>query len=98
MALRFTIFVISIGLVATAEFAQEQKPLTVDELAVKNVEAKGGAEPLHALQSLRLTGKMLVNQGQLQLAFVQIKKRPDEVRTEVSLQGMRQVEAYDGKE
>lgn len=29
---------------------------------------------------------------------MQIKKRPDEVRTEASLQGMTQIEAYDGKD
>ena len=29
---------------------------------------------------------------------MQIKKRPDDVRTEASLQGMTQIEAYDGKE
>ena len=53
---------------------------------------------MRALQSLRLTGKLLVNQGQIEAASVQTKKRPGEVRNEVSLQGMTQVEAYDGKE
>ena len=37
-------------------------------------------------------------QGQIELGYVQIKKRPDEVRTEASLQGMTQIEAYDGKD
>jgi len=41
---------------------------------------------------------MLVNQGKIQLAYLQTKKRPGEVRTEASLQGMTQVDAYDGKE
>ena len=36
-------------------------------------------------------------QGQIELGYVQIKKRPDEVRTEASLQGMTQIEAYDGR-
>jgi len=48
--------------------------------------------------TLLLTGKMLVQEGQIQLAFMQVKKRPDDVRTEASLQGMTQIEAYDGKE
>jgi len=30
--------------------AQEAKQMTVDQLVAKNVEAKGGAEALHALQ------------------------------------------------
>src|SRR5262249_43552819 len=48
---------------------------------------------------MRLTGKLLVPvQGQVELTFLQVNKRPDEVRTEASLQGMTQIEAYDGKE
>ena len=70
----------------------------VDELVAKNIEAKGGAAALKELQSLKLTGKMIVNEGQLQLAITQTKKRPDEIRSEFSLQGMTAVQAYDGKE
>src|SRR5207245_9201558 len=44
-------------------------------------------------------GKLLVPvQGRIELAYLQTRKRPDEVRTEASLQGMTQIEAYDGKE
>lgn len=81
-----------------AIFAQDPKALTVDELVQKNVEAKGGAEALRAIQSLRLTGKMLVNEGRTEFGFLQIKKRPEDVRTEASIQGMTQIEAFDGKE
>jgi hypothetical protein len=98
MHLRFVISLISVALVAPAVFAQDKNAPLVDELVSKNVEAKGGADALKALQSLRLTGKLLVNQGQLELAYLQIRKRPDEVRTDASLQGMTQIEAYDGKE
>src|SRR5207247_5759491 len=76
----------------------DQSQPTADELVAKNIEAKGGATALHDLQSLRLTGKMLVQQGQIELAYLQIKERPEEVRTEASLQGMTQIQAYDGKE
>ena len=90
---------ISAVLALPAGFAQNKNQPTVDELVSKNIEAKGGANALHALQSLRLTGKMLVQYGgQIELAYLQTKKRPSEVRTEASLQGMTQIEAYDGKE
>ncbi len=98
MHLRFVISLISVALVAPAVFAQDKNAPTVDELVAKNVEAKGGADALQALQSLRLAGKMLIDQGQIELAYLQTKKRPDEIRTEATLQGMTQVEAYDGKE
>jgi len=98
MHLRSVILVISVVLIAPAGFAQDKSAPTLDELVSKNIEAKGGADALRALQSLTLTGKMLVQQGQIQLTYVQTKKRPGEVRTEATLQGMTQVEAYDGKE
>src|SRR6266478_99723 len=98
MDLRLVISFVSAVFIVSAGFAQDKNQPTVDELVSKNIEARGGADALHALQSLRLTGKMLVQQGQIQLAYLQTKKRPDEVRTESSLQGMTQIEAYDGKE
>ena len=71
---------------------------TVDELIAKNIEAKGGADAVHALQSLKASGKMLVNQGQIELGFTEVRKRPNNVRAEVSLQGMTAVNAIDGDE
>jgi hypothetical protein len=41
---------------------------------------------------------MLVNEGKIRLAYTQVKKRPLEVRTEATLQGMTAVQAFDGKE
>ncbi len=95
-----TVFSLAVfGLIALNNFAQEKTPApTVDQLVAKNVEAKGGAAALSALHSLRLSGKMLVNEGQIQLGFVDTKKRPGEVRTEVTMQGMTAVQAYDGNQ
>jgi hypothetical protein len=98
MHLRPVILLISVALIAAAGFAQDKNVPTLDELVSKNIEAKGGADALRELQSLTLTGKMLVQQGQIQLTYVQTKKRPAEIRTEATLQGMTQVESYDGKE
>jgi len=98
MSIRFAIILISAALIGPAGFTQGQKPPTLDELVAKNIEAKGGADALRALQSLKLTGKMLVQQGQIELAYNQTKKRPGEVRTEATLQGMTMVQSYDGKD
>ena len=92
------LFVIGVALISSAAETQDQKAPTLDELVAKNIEAKGGANALRALQSLKSTGKLIVNEGQLQLAYVEIKKRPGEVRSELTLQGMTAVQAYDGKE
>lgn len=92
------LFVIGAALISSAAETENQKAPSLDELVAKNIEAKGGADALRALQSLKLTGKLVVRQGQVQLAHTEIKKRPDQVRTDETLQGMTAVEAYDGKE
>lgn len=99
MKLRSAILFLALGgFVPQASHAQEPKAPTVNELVAKNVEAKGGAEALKSLTSVKLTGKMLVNEGQFELAYAQTKKRPGEVRIEATVQGLTMVQAYDGKE
>jgi hypothetical protein len=72
--------------------------LTAAELVAKNVEAKGGAAALQAVKSLRREGRLVVNGGQFVLQVVETKQRPDSIRTDLSLQGLTQVQAYDGKD
>lgn len=69
---------------------------TVDELVAKNLEAKGGAAALEAIKTIRFEGKLLVNQGQLELKYTSTLKRPGKVRTDAVLQGMTLVQAYNG--
>lgn len=76
--------------------AQESPPPSVADLVAKNVQAKGGAAALQTLQSLHMSGKMLVNDGQIQLSVSETKKRPSSVRDEATLQGLTMVQAYDG--
>ena len=92
------VFFTCVALISASAETQDQKAPTLDELVTKNIEAKGGADALRALKSLRSNGKLIVNEGQLELAYAQTKKRPGEVRSEFSLQGMTAVQAYDGKE
>jgi hypothetical protein len=69
---------------------------TADELVAKNIEAKGGIEKLRAIESVRFSGKLVVNGGLLQLDYVALIKRPQFVRYEANLQGLTQVQAFDG--
>jgi Outer membrane lipoprotein-sorting protein len=68
---------------------------TVDEVIAKNVQAHGGIEKIKAMNSLRNTGK--INFGAIRATLLQENKRPDKVREEVGIQGLAQVQAYDGK-
>ena len=70
--------------------------LTVDQLVEKNLEAKGGAAALAAINTVRFEGRLLINQGQVELKFGETKKRPGKARTDAVLQGMNLVQAYNG--
>ncbi|PYL28562.1 MAG: hypothetical protein DMF45_08750, partial [Verrucomicrobia bacterium] len=61
------LFVTGVALISASAETQDQKTPTLEELVTKNTEAKGGADALRALQSLKLSGKLIVDEGQLQL-------------------------------
>ena len=68
---------------------------TVDEVIAKNIQARGGAERLKSVRSLRTSSKL--SQGSFRAEFRQENKRADKVREEIIIQGLTQVQAYDGK-
>jgi outer membrane lipoprotein-sorting protein len=68
---------------------------TVDEVIAKNIQAHGGIDKLKAVTSLRISQTLKTGGFQAEVRFE--NKRPDKLREEVSLQGLTQVLAYDGK-
>jgi hypothetical protein len=68
---------------------------TVDEVIAKNIQAHGGAEKLKAVRSLRTSAKF--SQGSFRADLRQENKRAGKVREEFIIQGLAQVQAYDGK-
>jgi hypothetical protein len=71
----------------------------LDELLAKNLAARGGAS-VGKLQSLRLTGRAILSESdwKIEAAWGQVQKRPGKIRSEITLQGLTQVGAWDGKE
>lgn len=67
---------------------------TVDEVIAKNVQAHGGMDKLKSVTTLKVSGKL--DFGSFEARFVQENKRPGRVREEEIIQGMAQVQAYDG--
>ena len=65
MQKHLAVTLVAVALLAPTAFTQEMPATapTLDELVAKNIEAKGGAQAVQALQSLRRTGTMLVNEG-----------------------------------
>jgi hypothetical protein len=83
---------------ALLSLAARADAFTAEELVARNIEAKGGAAALAAVQNVRRSGLLLVNGGQLSLDIVETRQRPDLIRDETTLQGLTQVESYDGRE
>jgi hypothetical protein len=83
-----------VALIAVLLLAVGLRAQTVDEIIAKNVQARGGLEKLRAIKTLRVTAKF--SNGNLRAIYVQENKREDKVREEIIIQGMAQVQAYDG--
>ncbi len=77
------------ALLAPAAHAQ-----TVDEILAKHYDAMG-LEKFRQIQSMRVSGKMLVGPG-MEAALTMERKRPGMSRMEFTLQGMTGVQAFDG--
>ena len=88
------------GLLLFALASVSAHALTVDELVARNAEARGGLAQIEAIKSIRFEGSLRFTGGfgSIDLSMMQAKKAPDMVRTEVSVQGLTQVQAWDGKE
>src|SRR5260370_2800927 len=82
-------------LAAMTFFSVAASAQTVDEVIAKNIQAKGGAEKLKSVRTIRTTAKF--SQGSFRADFRQENKRADKVREEFIIQGLAQVQAYDGK-
>ena len=68
---------------------------SVDEVIAKNIQAHGGMEKLKSVKTIRTTGKF--SQGSFRAGFLQENRRPGKVREEFLIQGLVQIQAYDGK-
>ncbi len=77
--------------VATSATAHAE---SVDDIIAKNIAARGG-DKLKAVETLRLTGKMVVGPG-IEAPFTIEIKKPGRLRFEITVQGMTIVQAADG--
>jgi outer membrane lipoprotein-sorting protein len=69
---------------------------TADELISKNIVARGGADKLAAIKTLKMQGQVIAGGG-FKLSYAEYLKRPDKLRQEASVQGLTQVQAWDGQ-
>lgn len=76
-------------------FAVSAQAVTADELIAGSIAAQGGMEKLAAIKTLKLQGQLIFG-GSFKLAYTELLKRPGKFREEASLQGLTQVQAWDG--
>ena len=88
--------VLVFGVVALAA-ASAAQAIGVDELIAKNAAARGGLDKIQAIKSLKVEGRLRFG-GNFDLDFVQYQKAPDSTRSEATVQGLTQVQAWNGKE
>lgn len=92
MIRRVCLSIIALAVLAPCLLAQN-----VDEIIAKNVQARGGADKLKAVQSIKSTATMSMGPG-MEAPGVLIQKRPALARLEFTVQGLTAVQAYDGKQ
>jgi outer membrane lipoprotein-sorting protein len=76
-------------------FATTTHAQTVDEIIQKNIAARGGAEKIKSVKSLRMTCKIHVEN--MEIPGEVVIKRPGMARGEANLQGMKLIKSYDGQ-
>jgi len=67
---------------------------TAEDLVAKNLQAHGGVDKIKAIKSYKYTGKF--QQGSFSAQVSQEAKAPDDIREMFTIQGMTQIQAYDG--
>src|SRR5271169_1691754 len=86
--MRMTRVVVGLFCLVAAASAQ-----TAEELVAKNLQARGGVEKIKAVNTVKMTGKAYVG---FNADFSQETKRPNMIRQNFTVQGMTEIEAYDG--
>lgn len=84
----------STAIILAASFSAVLAAQTAEELVAKNLEARGGIEKIKAIRTLRMTGR--IQQGSFSAVVTSDSMLPKLLRQTVTIQGMTQIQAYDG--
>jgi hypothetical protein len=91
--------VLAAALCASAAVPVCAQEITAQSLLDKNLEARGGAQALAAIQSIRFDGK-IVFPGDFELTYDEVRARGGpsgmESRVDATIQGLTVIQAYDG--
>jgi hypothetical protein len=82
-------------LAAAIAFSQPA-PVKLETLIQKHIDALGGLAPLRAVQTVRVTGKLVLGGGTTEMPLQSAWKRPNLAWTSLTLQGPKIIEGFDG--
>lgn len=88
----FLLFIFSY--VSFQPFANGQ---TVDAIIKEMIRAQGGKSAIENIKDMTIKGSIKVPQQELNVSFTQYKKEPDKRRIEFEVQGMTQIQGFDGR-
>jgi outer membrane lipoprotein-sorting protein len=87
----------ALGFVACIAGSFALSAQTLDEVLAKINDAKGGVAKIKAVKSQIATGKVLINGGAMKVDISMTQQRPKMFRMEQALQGVKGIQAFDGK-
>jgi outer membrane lipoprotein-sorting protein len=87
---------VCMSMIALAVLAPCLLAQSVDEIIAKNIQARGGADKLKSVKSIKSTATMSMGPG-IEAPGTLIQKRPALARLEFTVQGLTAVQAFDGK-
>jgi hypothetical protein len=78
--------------------ASTASAMNAEELIAKNIEARGGLEKIQAIDAVRASGRMVYAEGDfsIEMAYLNLVRADAGCRTEIALQGLTAITAYDG--
>jgi outer membrane lipoprotein-sorting protein len=85
------------ALIVPALFCAVASAQTADDVAQKNIAARGGLDKIKAINTIRMSGKATVGPG-LQAPITLSAARPNSVRIQLEIQGKSLIQAFDGTE
>lgn len=87
--------IVSVVFFCLIAFGQDNPALTLDQIIQKHVEALGGMEKLKAITTFSVAGQATIS-GQTVAPMVMQMKRPSAMRVEMTIQGKKIVQGFDG--
>ncbi len=74
----------------------QAQELSLDEVLANYYEAVGGVEKIKSINTMRVTGRMMLPQG-MEATFQRLSMRPNKIRLEFTVQGITGIQAFDGE-